>query len=586
MYGMVITLIAWMYLGANLGQSQTTTRLPTAPSPSPILHNSSTTSAASSTTTSTTTTTRSPQTFRPDATSTVSPFGQGQRNITQQDGSVWLRCVGQSRPREETTVVNLLTSWCQQNETIVGCLSRDFGSSRLNNAFDFFVNLTFNQQRLRRKSVELCSRYQEKKDKFGCALTSNQSHASSCLGSFSSGLAHIFGLHTDKKMPLELLRDVACDVLLQTTLCLRDSLTACEEDVQTVLVNYYSLVYNDTCIAKFGQSSGTILPETVVDKCAKEAAERMPSNQHEPASLRDFLILGLRTDCKTYPVRYECYGRELGNITNFRDFWLSLTFDYDNAMASQKTYCDQIETKVISKISENCFTQAHPNLASCEIGFGRELEAIRDEWFGNANLDGLELQTMACRTSMARAACLNHAMQPCGSEVATIMAVSEMGILPDICRQLLVPESSPQDLLNKSDNDLTLDRPHYNPNGNQVNGVDRSRGNSNPISSSTPNHLRSGETTQVVPRRSTTSTTTTNNNPKSEITGNVHPNSAQLSPSNNSSRLRTDPTPNSHQQNVSTTTIKQQHNSNEASSGQINIAVFIFLSVFWLSCIT
>lgn len=46
---------------------------------------------------------------------------------------------------------------------------------------------------------------------------------------------------------------------------------------------------------------------------------------------------------------------------------------------------------------------------------------------------------------MTRAACLDTAMQPCGADVARAMAVSEMGILPDICRRLVVPESADSD---------------------------------------------------------------------------------------------------------------------------------------------
>lgn len=41
------------------------------------------------------------------------------------------------------------------------------------------------------------------------------------------------------------------------------------------------------------------------------------------------------------------------------------------------------------------------------------------------------------RTSVTRAACLDNAMQPCGLQVSRAMAISEIGILPDICRRLL-----------------------------------------------------------------------------------------------------------------------------------------------------
>ncbi|KAH9510007.1 hypothetical protein Btru_044820 [Bulinus truncatus] len=589
----VISLLI-VYAGLCMPQTTTTPALIT--SPLVLQYNSSTTTA--------TTVTFNPTRFGVSSTSfvftsNISPISQGQRNVTNQSGSIsnispisqgqrivsnqngsmWLKCVGQPRSREEATVVSLLSSWCQQNETIVNCLSRDFTSSGggVNNALDFFVNLTYSQQQLRRKSSALC----KKRDKLGCTATANQSYVTSCLGSFSSGLAHIFGLHNEKKLPLELLRDVACDVILQTTLCLRDSFTACDGEVQTVLVNYYSLFTNESCIAKFGQTSGSTHPETVVDKCAKEAAETMPPNQHEPVSLRDFLILGLRTDCRTYPVRYGCYGRELGNITNFRDFWLSLTFDQANAMASQKTYCDQIETTVISKINEDCFSQAHPNLATCEIGFGRELEAIRDEWFGNSNLDGLELQTLACRTSVARAACLNHAMQPCGSEVASIMAVSEMGILPDICRQLLVPETFTQDLKNKSDPDLANDHVTLNSNINRINGDSQPRSSTAAATSTAHGRFRPGHSAQILTQRSTVPTKTVTTARAGAITVTSRPTTQHSSQADSTSTLKTDH--GNHQHNFSNTIRQQKQINNGANCGQLCFLVMAFLSFVWLA---
>ncbi|CAL1538143.1 unnamed protein product [Lymnaea stagnalis] len=380
------------------------------------------------------------------AQNTGSADGRSSASSVQED-PVWLRCLGQVTrlgSSNESSVVSVLTNWCQNNETVVDCLSRDFAGAALDNPLDFFINLTFSEDQLRDKSVAVCSAFLDRKDQLGCAVPVNDSRVTQCLATLSSGLVHVFGLHREKNLPTELLREVACDVTLQTTLCLRDTLSGCDDEVQTTLINYYSLFSNESCIAKRGQdNNGLNQPETVVAKCAKEAAHSVLTTQPDPVTLLDFLILGIRTDCQTFPTRYACYHRELDNITNFRDFWLSLTFDYDNAMASQKAYCGKIESQVISKVTEECFNQSHPKLARCEIAFGRELEAIREEWFNNSDLDGLELQKLACRTTLSRAACLDNAMQPCGLDVARVMAVSEMAILPDICRRLLVPEQQP-----------------------------------------------------------------------------------------------------------------------------------------------
>ncbi|RUS76145.1 hypothetical protein EGW08_016088 [Elysia chlorotica] len=128
-------------------------------------------------------------------------------------------------------------------------------------------------------------------------------------------------------------------------------------------------------------------PEPIISRCAREAASSLEVNpsQAQPSSVLDFFILGIRTDCISYEARFDCYRRELQNITNFRDFWLSLTFDHDNAVASQRKYCGQVQ--------------------------------------------------------VTRATCLDQAMRPCGEDLARYMAVSEMGNLPDTCRSLLRPRS-------------------------------------------------------------------------------------------------------------------------------------------------
>ncbi|BFZ15093.1 hypothetical protein BsWGS_18132 [Bradybaena similaris] len=364
---------------------------------------------------------------------TIAPGG----NVTSASPPVWTKCTSGVNVEEvgNDNIAKVLNGWCENYETIISCLSRDMAAHVPDNPLDFFINLTFNNSTLRAKSAAVCSKFKEKKDKLSCADAANQTLAAACAADFSAGMMHILSLSREKALPQSVLREVACDVTLQTTFCLKDTLSECEDDVQMVLLGYYSLFTNDTCIAK----ERPVKPETVVSKCAREAAQTLSRDQSEPepTSLLDFLILGLKTDCKTYSTRYDCYRRELNNITNFRDFWLSLTFDHNNAASSQKAYCDQIEQHVIPQITSECFNKSQPGLAACEVGFGREVEAIREEWFKNPDFDGLQLQTLACRTSVTRAACLDNAMQPCGLQVSRAMAISEIGILPDICRRLL-----------------------------------------------------------------------------------------------------------------------------------------------------
>ncbi|CAG5117695.1 unnamed protein product [Candidula unifasciata] len=369
---------------------------------------------------------------------------------------LWTKCTSGVSMEDvgNDNIAKVLHGWCENYETIISCLSNDITARKPDNPLDFFINLTFSNHTLRAKSATVCSKFKEKKNKLSCADAANQTMAGSCAADFSAGMMHIFSLSRDKALPESVLREVACDVTLQTTFCLKDTLSECDEDVQMVLLGYYSLFTNDTCVAKERPAK----LETVVSKCAREAAQTLSRDQSEPepTSLLDFLILGLKTDCKTYSSRYDCYRRELTNITNFRDFWLSLTFDHTNAVSSQKAYCDQIEQHVIPRITSECFNKSQPGLAACEVGFGREVEAIREEWFKNPDFDGLQLQTLACRTSVTRAACLDNAMQPCGLQVSRAMAISEIGILPDICRRLLavktpVSPSIPADVRNITD---------------------------------------------------------------------------------------------------------------------------------------
>ncbi|GFR62653.1 hypothetical protein ElyMa_000135400 [Elysia marginata] len=351
----------------------------------------------------------------------------------------WVRCVVQASPegRNSEDIATVLDIWCRNYETIITCMDKELtDTSRGDNPLDYFVSLNFDPERLRTRSQAICSNLTKHGDKLMCTESANTTIQEDCGRTFNGGMGHIFGLHKERDAPTHILKEIACDVTLQTTFCLRASLASCEVEVQTTLVNYYSLFTNQSCIA---QPQGPPEPEPIIARCARQAASSVDIDpaQSQPSSVLDFLILGINTDCKTYEARYNCYRKELQNITNFRDFWLSLTFDHDNAVASQKNYCGQVQDRVIKKLNDQCFQAAQEGLAACESGFANEMETIRDQWVNDPNFDGLQLQTLACGTSVTRAACLDKAMQPCGEDVARAMAVSEMGILPDTCRNLL-----------------------------------------------------------------------------------------------------------------------------------------------------
>ncbi|GFN81653.1 hypothetical protein PoB_000815900 [Plakobranchus ocellatus] len=352
----------------------------------------------------------------------------------------WLKCVAESSPegRNSETIAAVLDIWCRNHEAVISCLMKEYSIAGEENPLDFFINLNFDAEMLRSRSKTICANLTKHTEKLTCTESANQTIQQECGRSFSGGVGHIFGLHKERNAPMEILKEIACDVTLQTTFCLRASLADCEVDVQTTLVNYYSLFTNESCVAQ-PQRPGPPEPEPVIARCARQAVSSvdLDPSQTQPTSVLDFLIIGIKTDCKTYEARYDCYRKELQNITNFRDFWLSLTFDYDNAVASQKEYCAKVEDTVISKLSDQCFQQAQEGLDACEAGFAKEMETIRDQWINDPEFDGLQLQTLACRTSVTRAACLDKAMEPCGQDVSRAMAVSEMGLLPNTCRDLL-----------------------------------------------------------------------------------------------------------------------------------------------------
>ncbi|XP_035825055.1 uncharacterized protein LOC101850554 [Aplysia californica] len=331
-------------------------------------------------------------------------------------------------------------------EAIVQCLSSEVGERSESNPLDFFISLNFDPENLRSKSKSVCAKLQASNDNLECAKDSNKTLASFCAAGFTRGLLDVFGLHKERRAPQDVLRGIACSVTKQTTFCIKDTLPGCSEDVRMTLIGYYSIFTNETCIAQPGEELPQRVPnknpKTALVKCTQEAEEKLSSEQPEPkpTSLAELGILRLKTNCKTYMDRYTCYERELENITNFMDFWLSLTFDRINAENSQKNYCSLIDEHVIPKLTNECFEKSQPALDACEEGFVNEVETIRREWFNNTDFDGLQLQTLACRTSVIRATCFGNAMQHCGEDVARAMALSEMGVLPDICRRLLAQE--------------------------------------------------------------------------------------------------------------------------------------------------
>lgn len=345
------------------------------------------------------------------------------------------------------SLVGLFQTWCSHYDQVIPCLETGLKTDAARNPLDNFVKLHFDAAILRTRSADLCQAFQGRSSNLQCMQQNNATLEEWCRVRFSQGMHYVFGLQLQprQKFDVEVFKTLACHVTSDISGCVGAAMPTCSSDVKRDVLAYYALFTNETCIANPDDEYTTPAPpparphDTVI-ACTRKVSETLQQNETlaEDASPLDQLLHGLKQNCRTFEARYTCYDEELTSVQNpsFRDLWLKLTFDRNNAVKAQKEFCDGFEGGVVGALNADCYNKTQPRLQECEIRYSRDVSGLEREW-ATRRIDNVGLHQEACASSLRRAFCLRNAFQLCSEALADVMLDSELGTLPNICLTLL-----------------------------------------------------------------------------------------------------------------------------------------------------
>ncbi|XP_076468355.1 uncharacterized protein LOC143299111 [Babylonia areolata] len=383
----------------------------------------------------------------PPGTGDTGGSGQGGRPPPPPPLPVWVQCL--SEVPGGASLPELFSFWCSNYNKIVPCIAAGLPTEISHNPLDQFVQLHFDAEEMTNRSAQLCANFRGISSRVQCTQQNNASVERWCHDRFSQGQQYVFAVRSQRAFDndVNVYRELACQVINDTTGCLGLAMTGCDVEVKRHLLAFYAFFTNESCVAD--PTAEFTLPEPppprpapprdVVITCAQQVAENFtPAPPSQNASQLDQLLYGVRQNCRTFEARYNCYDEELNKISSpsFRDIWLRFTFDSENAIRSQTQFCEAFEGGIADSLNEACYKATQPLLQQCEEEYGQSVVSIQDQWL-NDKLDNIDLHKAACRTSLERAQCLKDAFTKCGETLAVAMYESEKGTLPRICLSLL-----------------------------------------------------------------------------------------------------------------------------------------------------